>query len=117
MAFEPDNKLHAKRKRRRGGRPTKQQLLEKQAQEGALRLAAEMFKKWLEDRALPALQAYFALATGKGRKLDPATCRHFIERFVPPANRTVTLDLQKSAEDFYEKIVGEESERKPEQLH
>ena len=92
----------------KGGRPTK-------VQQEVKRLAAELAKKYLEDRLKPVLDVYFALATGEQtgktrRKLDPATCRHYVERFVAPAAKTLTLEMHNNAEWFYDKIQREEEE-------
>ena len=85
-----------------GGRPTK-------AQTELKKLAADHVKRYIEDRLKPIIDAYISLATGQRmgnsrRKLDPATCRHAVERFVGPAPRTLTLDLQDTVESFFEKV-------------
>jgi len=100
--FEPGNKLAYKRKHCRGGRPTK-------AQAEAKRVAADEAKKYLEGKLKAILDTYLSLATGqragkKRRKLDPATTRHAVERFVGPAPRSLILDLQDSVESFFEQV-------------
>ena len=102
MAFERRNNLARKRRNRRGGRPTKAQAEQK-------RLSAELTRKHLEDRLRPVLDTYFSLATGdkagnKRRKIDPATCRHYVERFIGPAPRSLIVDMQETIESFFEKV-------------
>lgn len=112
MKFEKGNKFSkGGTKGNKGGRPTK---LEQEVK----RLAAEYAKKYIEDRLRPILDTYISLASGepcgKARcKLDPATCRHAVERFIGPAPRSLILDLQDSVESFFEqveKMGSEESE-------
>lgn len=111
MRFMKGNKLAGRRKHRRGGRPNR-------AEAEAKRLAADAAKKYLEDRLRDILDTYISLATGSpsGRKrckLDPATTRHAVERFIGPAPRSLILDLQESVETFFEQIEkmgGKESE-------
>ncbi len=91
-----------------GGRPTK-------LQQEVKKLAADMVKKYIEDRLKPVVDAYLASATGKRhgdhrRKFDSATNRHVIERFLGPAPRTLTLDLQDTVESFFEKVMEEGGE-------
>ncbi len=100
----------------KGGRPTK-------VQQEANRLAADMVKKYIEDRLRPIVDAYLSLASGERvgnsrRKLDPATVRHVIERFVGPTPRTLTLDFQDTVETFFDKVMkeageGEEENKEP----
>lgn len=115
------------RKNPKGGRPTKKQKeIEK--------LAAELLMRALEERLRTVVDVYWALATGakvpgkRKVKLDPATTRHYIERFAAPAARTLNLNVQKSVEDFYDEVekrmaggaVEEEDEdtpKDPEGLH
>lgn len=106
MPFKNGNK-HGKHGKQNppGGRPTK-------VQQEANRLAADMAKKYIEDRLKPVVDAYLSLGSGqrvgdKRRKLDPATVRHIVERFVGPAPRTLTLDLQDTVESFFEKVMNE----------
>ena len=92
-----------------GGRPTK-------LQQEVKKLAADMVKKYIEDRLKPVVDAYLASATGKRhgdhrRKFDSATNRHVIERFLGPAPRTVTLDLAETIESFFEKVQEEGGEQ------
>jgi hypothetical protein len=89
----------------RGGRPSK-------GQQEIKRLTAELALKYLEDRLRPVMDTYFSLATGRrsGRmrlKLDPATCRHYVERFISAAPKTVNLTTQKTAEEFYDELEKE----------
>jgi len=73
------------------------------------RLAFDMAREFLEDSFKPIMLAYLGLATGgkAGRKLrlDPATCRHAVERALGQAPRTVTLDMQDSIESLFEKVL------------
>ena len=99
-----------------GGRPTKEQA-------ELNKLAADYVKKYIEDRLKPIVDAYISLASGEPcgrarRKLDPATCRHVIERFLGPAPRTLTLDLAETVEAFFEQVMveagaGGEESREP----
>ena len=99
MKFQKGHKLAKGGKRNPpGGRPTK-------VQQKVKRLVAELTKKYLEDHLKSILDSYISLATGQRvgnsrRKLDPATCRHAVERFLGPAPRTVNVDLQESIEPF-----------------
>lgn len=100
--FPQGNQAAKKRKARRGGRPTK-------LQQEIKRLATDMAKKYLEDHLKPILDTYISLATGspsgkKRCKLDPATTRHTVERFIGPAPRSLILDLQDSVESFFEQV-------------
>jgi len=104
--FSKGNKWGGKKKRNRGGRPSK-------VKAEAAKLAADMVKKYIEERLKPAVDAYLASATGKRhgnhrRKFDSATNRHLIERFVGPAPRTLTLDLQDTVESFFEHVMDED---------
>lgn len=115
MKFKKGNKA-AKGGRRTpsGGRPSKEQVALK-------RLAAENTKKYIEGKLKTIVDAYISLATGQRcgnsrKKLDPATCRHAIERFLGPAPRTLTLDLAETVESFYEHVQKEDGEQgKPEE--
>lgn len=109
MRFTKGNKLAGRRKNRRGGRPNKAEAEAKRLEAEVKRLAADLAKKYLEDNLKPILDTYISLATGEPcgkarRKLDPATTRHAVERFIGPAPRTLTLDLQESVETFFEQI-------------
>jgi len=89
----------------RGGRPSKVKL-------EAQKLAADMLKKYIEDHLRPIADAYLSAADGKRhgdhrRKFDSATNRHVIERFLGPAPRTLTLDLQDTVESFFEQVQEE----------
>jgi len=111
--FKKGNK--AAKGNRGGGRRSKKQV-------ELDRLTAEHTKKALEDHLRPILNAYVSLATGKRmgnsrRKLDPATCRHAIERFLGPAPRTVALDLQDSIESFFDKVMEEAGEGEEKNKH
>ena len=109
MSFEKGKRLPRQGGREnglRGGRPSK-------AKAEAKRLAAELARKYLEKLLKPVLDTYLTLATGmpigkQRRKLDPATTRHCVDRFIPPAPKTISLDLSESAESFYEKIMQED---------
>ncbi len=106
MKFSKGNKAAKGGKRQGAGRPSR---LAQEAQ----RLAADLVKKYLEDHLKPVLDAYVSSATGKpcGKvrcKLDPATTRHAVERFVGPAPRSLVLDLQDSIETFFEEIQNME---------
>lgn len=106
-----DKNPHAVRNGKKGGRPTK-------AQEEAKKLAASLLKDYLELKLRSVADVYVALAIGKQsgkgsqRKLDPTTTRHFIERFIPPATKTINLVNETHAEEFFEKLQKEAEERK-----
>lgn len=96
-------------KKRGRGRPSK---LERAAE----RLAQEKMADYLLSKARPVLDTYIALALGKSegkkkRKLDPATVRHFIERFIPPATKTIHLMNDRTIEDFYDLLEKELAEK------
>jgi len=81
--FTKGNQAEKRRKHRRGGRPTRTQAQLK-------KLAADMVKKRLEDGMGSIVDTYISLATGmpvgdKICRLDPATTRHAIDRFVSQA--------------------------------
>lgn len=103
MKFEKGNKFSkGSTKGNKGGRPTK---LEQEVKW----LAAEYVKKYIEDRLRPILDTYISLASGEPcgnarRRLDPATTRHAVERFVGPAPRSLILDLQDSVESFFDEV-------------
>ncbi len=105
MPFKPfpqGNKLYRRRKREGGGRPTN-------AQREMKRVAADTAKRYLEGRLKEALDQYLAacgIKIGKKRikKADPATLRHYVERFIGPAPRSLILDLQDSVESFFEQV-------------
>lgn len=87
------------------GRPSKEML-------AAQRIAIDKMADYILDRVKPVLDTYVALAIGrstgkKRRKLDPATTRHLVERFLPPAAKTVNIGLPKSIEDFYNEYEEE----------
>jgi len=109
MKFQKGHKLAKGGKRNPpGGRPTKLQAEVK-------RLAADMVKKYIEDRLRPIMDTYISLASGEPcgrarRRFDPATCRHAVERFIGPPPRTLTLDLQDTVESFFEHVMDEGEE-------
>lgn len=104
------------KKGNKGGRPSKLKI-------EARRLAADMLKKYIEDHLKPIADAYLSAADGKRhgdsrRRFDNATNRHVIERFLGPAPRTLTLDLQDTVESFFEHVMddGKDGEQgKPEE--
>jgi hypothetical protein len=79
----------------------------------ARKLAVELAKKHLEQYLRAVLDTYAASATGetcggKRRKYDSANLRHFVDRFVGPAPRTLNLDMQDTVESFFEHVMDEE---------
>jgi len=104
--YQKGNKFsHGGTKGNKGGRPTKIMV-------EARKLAVELAKKHLEQYLRIVLDTYAASATGqtcggRRRKYDSANLRHFVDRFIGPAPRTLTLDLQESVEEFFEKHVME----------
>lgn len=103
--FPKGNKLAKLRKNIRGGRKT-------DAQKAVERVAADAAKKYLENQLKEGLDQYLA-ACGikiKGRRIkkaDYATLRHYVERFIGPAPRSLILDLQESVETFFEQVEKE----------
>ena len=114
MKFQNGNKLsRGGKKGNRGGRPSK---FEKAVQE-----AAEVhMRKFIEQYVQPVLDTYLKLARGhlvtitrfnkKGEKIitrklevDPATTRHYIERFIPAARQSMDLTVG-TPEEFYKAI-------------
>ena len=92
-----------------GGRPTKAQ---QQVKELVKKLALDMAKHYLEKNFKPIMNAYLSLASGVKidgvlKRLDPATCRHAVERAIGPAPRTLNVDLQDSIESFFDRVVKE----------
>jgi len=102
--FKNGNKHGKGGKRRGSGRPTK---AKEEAKKLVKKLVFDMAKQYLEDHFLPIMEAYVALASGVNRKLDPATCRHAVERAIGPAPRTLHLDLQDSIESFFDRVMEE----------
>jgi peptide subunit release factor 1 (eRF1) len=109
--FTKGNEAEKRRKHRRGGRPTRTQAQLK-------KLAADMVKKRLEDGMGSIVDTYISLATGmpvgdKSCRLDPATTRHAIDRFVSQAPRSLTLDLHDTVESFFGHVMeeGQKEER------
>ncbi len=93
----------------KGGRPSKEKV-------EARKLAADMVKRYVEDRLKPIVDAYISAATGKRcgdsrRRFDNATNRHVIERFLGQAPRTLTLDLQDTVESFFEHVMDEDGKQ------
>lgn len=117
MAFEKGKRLPRQGGREnglKGGRPSKEKA-------EAKAMAKEMVVDWLQRHLRPVLDTYLALATGARvgnirRKLDPATCRHFIERFVPPATKTININEDLSCEAFYKEFWEAEEKERQEKL-
>jgi len=66
----------------------------------------------LETHFKPIMNAYLSLASGVEvdgirKRLDPATCRHAVERAIGQAPRVLSVDLQDSIESFFERVVKE----------
>jgi len=78
------------------------------------RLAFDMARDFLEASFKPIMLAYLGLATGgkAGRKLklDPATCRHAVERALGQAPRTINLDMQDTIESFFDKVIKRDTD-------
>lgn len=111
--FEKGNKAaKGNRHHRGGGRPTNEQ----KEQE---RLEAEFARKRMEDHLKPVLDTYIALATGRPMKkgsrhlVDPATLRDYVAKFVPPAPKTLTLDLSETVEEFFDRIQNQGQKERP----
>jgi len=71
-----------------------------------------MVKKRVEDGLGSIVDTYISLATGmhvgdKRCKLDPATTRHAIDKFLGAAPRNLVLDIHETIESFYAQIIGE----------
>ena len=104
MPFKLGNQ-HGKRPKPGAGRPTKEKQKIK-------RLAAEMTRKYIEDRLKPIMDVYLGLAGGTVVKVgkrkfklevDPATTRDVIAKFVPDAVRSVHIDMT-PVEEFYSQM-------------
>jgi hypothetical protein len=100
----------------KGGRPTKEQAELKQRQIEITRLAGELAKKYLEDGLKPIMDVYKAAAAGtvvkvgKHRfklKVDLATTRDAVGKFIAPAAKTLNLELIRGCEEFYREVMEE----------
>ena len=96
-------------KRRGAGRHSN---AKREAKKMVKKLALDLVKQYLEDYFKPIMDAYISLASGQKvngvqRKLDPATCRHAVERAIGPAPRTLHVDLQDSIETFFDRVMEE----------
>lgn len=103
--FKKGNQYGRASKGNKGGRPSKIKVEMR-------RLAADMLKKFLEDNLRSVAEAYLSAADGKRhgdhrRKFDNTTNRHMVDRFLGPAPRTLTIDMQDTVESFYEKVMIE----------
>jgi hypothetical protein len=110
--FQKGKRLHRQGGRAnglKGGRPTKEQAEIK-------RMTPEVMREYIIERVKPVVDMYLALGAGEAvkvgkrkfkLKLDPATVRDIIDKFIPPAPKTLNLDRTKTAEDFYEEIMKE----------
>jgi hypothetical protein len=80
--FKKGNKEALKRKRRAGGRPTKEQQAEKKATQ-------ELAREKLEARVDPVMDEYLRLAEGGKVKKgsSPATIRHAVDHLLPPEQK------------------------------
>ena len=101
--FTKGNKAAKRRKHYRGGRPTRTQAQLK-------KLAGDMVKTRLEDSLGSIVDTYISLATGmpvgdKSCKLDPATTRHAIDRFIGQAPRSLVLDINDTVESFFDRVM------------
>ena len=103
--FVKGNRAAKRRNHRRGGRPTRTHAQLK-------KLGADMVKKRLEDGLGSIVDTYISLATGmhvgdKRCKLDPATTRHAIDKFLGAAPRNLMLDIHETVESFFEQVMKE----------
>ena len=79
--------------------------------------AGPRFRRALEDYLGPVFEKYWEAATGRpfpgsghnpeDIKFDAATNRHYIERFVAAAAKTITVNKDNSVESFFEKVDAE----------
>ncbi len=107
--FVKGNRAAKRRNHRRGGRPTRTHAQLK-------KLGADMVKKRLEDGLGSIVDTYISLATGmhvgdKQCKLDPATTRHAIDRFIGQAPRSLILDLPDTVVESFFELVMKEGEK------
>ncbi|MBI4523934.1 MAG: hypothetical protein HY695_09010 [Deltaproteobacteria bacterium] len=78
-------------------------------------LVVEEAKKILQTMLRDVLEEYGALAgarTRRKRKVDPATVRHFIDRFFPPAKAPTSEPAAETIETFFEWVAEEMAEGK-----
>ena len=75
--FPKGNKLAKGGKRPGAGRPTNEAVAVK-------KLAADMMREYIEKHAQELIEKYVEIA-----KEDPATLRHVIERYLPPAKTEI----------------------------
>lgn len=107
-------KAREERVRRKAGRPSKEELARRRAAE---RIAVDKMADYLLDRMKPVLDMYYFTAMGRNDhkikiKKDPATLRHLVDRFLPPAAKTVNIGTVKTAEDFYDRVERELQEKR-----
>ena len=131
MAFQPGNQFGRAKHPNKGGYKTNltsagyEARLQRELKARAVPLGAEMAAQFVEKYLHDVLRVYVGLGSGevpsksgKGKKkkiaIDPATVRHLVERFIPPAPKKIDLGLATTAEDFYQEILAEAEARKDE---
>jgi len=85
MKFEKGNQAAKRRKRRAGGRPTKEHQEIKKA-------AAEIAREFIETHVQKFLDSHLRLSTGKF--IDPATVRHAIDKILPDEQMEAAQPIQ-----------------------
>jgi len=109
--FMKGNQAAKRRKRRRGGRPTRKEAEIK-------KLAGDLVRNRLEESLGSIADCYVSQATGLrvGNfkcRLDSATTRHAVDRFLSQAPRRVILDAQETVESFFEQVMKEGEKEEP----
>ena len=90
MKFEKGHKLAKGGKRNPpGGRPTKAQVAEKQAELRGLEKAKQILEEGLVADAEEIRDKYLELA-----KTDPAHNRHAVDKLVPDAKKAIEIDME-----------------------
>ena len=69
-----------------GGRPTKAQVIEREAEVRGLERAKVILEKEVDRQAKKIVEKYIAFAMK-----DPATLRHLVDRFLPAAKQEVEI--------------------------
>ena len=111
--FKEGNREATKRKRRAGGRPTNQEL-------GIREEVKRLVELELEKHVMAVIGAGSKIATGvKRRKHNPKTgkvyyeieydgamIRHWIDKFVPDAAKTLGVNVNTGPEEFYRALAA-----------
>ena len=108
MPFEKGHKLTSRRKRNRGGRPTREQAAAKAT---AKERAIELIEKETEK----VVKKYLSFA-----KSDPATARHFLDKLLPDEYQIdlpQTASIEVKVKRRVESEKGDEPNVRPDRHH